>query len=56
MHKVNAQDALAGLLSAVDAHSKSMALRVYCVRTLEDVTKLAELLYKDVMGELATYL
>ena len=44
-------DQIAGLLEVIDAHSKSMALKVYWVKTYEADAKIAEVLYKDVMGD-----
>ena len=49
--QVNALEAIAGLLEVMDAHSKSMALRVYWVKTYEADAKIAEILYKDVKGD-----
>jgi hypothetical protein len=50
--QVNAREQIARLIEVMDAHSTSMALKVYCVRTYEDDAEVARILYKTVMGEL----
>ena len=49
--QVHRQEAVANLLKVVDAHSISMALKVYNVTTWADDAKIAQILYEDVMGD-----